>query len=118
MIQVTPHIKIYLCRGAVDFRQGIDRLCRICREELIKDPFSGSMFVFRNKRMSSLKILVYDGQGFILFIKRLSSGRFRWWPDEEMEGVIRLSALQLQLLIWNGDPQSAKTAPLWKKISS
>lgn len=63
MIQITPHMRIYLCIAPIDFRKGIDGLSRVCRNILDKDPFSGSMFIFRNKRKTTLKILVYDGQG-------------------------------------------------------
>jgi len=62
---------------AVDFRRGIDGLARACREVLKADPFPGLLFAFRNKRGTAIKILVYDGQGFWLFQKRLSRGRFR-----------------------------------------
>ena len=78
MIQITPHMKIFLAVEPADFRKGIDGLARLCKEELKSDPFSGSMFVFRNKRATALKILVYDGQGYWLMQKRLSEKRFTW----------------------------------------
>lgn len=43
------------------------------------DPFSGCLFVFRNRRATAIKALVYDGQGYWLLHKRLSAGRFRFW---------------------------------------
>ena len=82
MIQVTPQMEIWMAVEAVDFRRGIDGLARVCREVLKADPFSGCLFVFRNKRGTAIKILVYDGQGFWLCQKRLSRGRFRWWPSD------------------------------------
>ena len=80
MIQITPQMRILVGVEAVDFRKGIDGLARVCREVLAADPFSGWLFVFRNRRQTALRILVYDGQGFWLAHKRLSRGRFRWWP--------------------------------------
>jgi transposase len=62
----------------VDFRKGIDGLAAVCKQKLQKDPFSGVMFVFVNKSRQALRLLVYDGQGFWLCHKRLSSGRLRW----------------------------------------
>ena len=103
MIQITRHIKIYFCREPIDFRKGIDGLSVVCRGFLGQDPFNGSMYIFRNKRRTALKILLYDGQGFWMFVKRLSRGKFRWWPDDQLEGTATLNASQLQLLIWNGD---------------
>ena len=116
MIQITPHMRIYLCISPVDFRKGIDGLAHVCRDVLDQDPFSGSMFIFRNKRKKTLKILLYDGQGFWLFVKRLSSGRFTWWPKDEKTTSINITPTQLHLLIWNGNPLQAHTSPEWRKI--
>jgi transposase len=122
MIQITPHIRIFLCKEPVDFRKGIDGLASICRNKLSKDPFSGSMFIFSNKKRTTLKILLYDGQGFWLFIKRLSKGRFSWWPNNQNGGTctltLPLSAPELHLLIWNGDPSTASIGSDWKKIAA
>ncbi len=101
-----------------DFRKGIDGLAGLCKNVLKEDPFSGYMFVFMNKKKTAIKILMYDGQGFWLCQKRLSKGRFKWWPGKKGEKLIRLFVHELQLLIWNGNPHSAKIAPLWKEINS
>ena len=60
MIQVTPQMEIWMAVEAVDFRRGIDGLARVCREVLKADPFSGHLFVFRNKRGTSIKVISYD----------------------------------------------------------
>jgi transposase len=80
MIQITPQMRIVVAVEPADFRRGIDGLARLCKEVLKHDPFGGWVFVFRNRRATAVKVLVYDGQGFWLCHKRLSSGRFRWWP--------------------------------------
>jgi transposase len=120
MIQITPQMRILVAIEAVDFRQGIDGLSRVCRQVIKSDPFSGYVFVFRNRRRTAIKVLMYDGQGFWLCCKRLSQGRFTWWPDRGLdtgnEAASHLAAYDLQLLIWNGNPQSAKVAPLWKQV--
>jgi len=116
MIQLTPHMRILLAVKAVDFRKGIDGLARICRDTLQSDPFSGHVFVFWNKRGTSLKLLVYDGQGFWLCQKRLSKGRFRWWPQTNGGKSQSLALHELQLLLWNGNPKQADIAPMWRKI--
>ena len=77
MIQITPQMRVLVAVEAADFRRGIDGLARQCREVLRQDPFSGTVFVFRNRRASSVKLLIYDGQGFWLCHKRLSEGHFR-----------------------------------------
>jgi len=77
MIQVTPQMRILPAVEPTDFRKGTDGLARICRRELGSDPFSGRLFIFRNRRRTAIKILVYDGQGFWSSYKRLSRGRFQ-----------------------------------------
>lgn len=115
MIQITPQMRILLATEPVDFRKGIDGLAAVCRNILDKDPFTGCLFVFTNKKRTSVKILTYDGQGFWLCQKRLSAGRFRWWPERSDSKANTLEAYHLQLLIWNGNP-ATRAAPLWKKV--
>lgn len=116
MIQITPQMRILLAVKPVDFRKGIDGLARICRQVLQLDPFAGYVFVFRNRRSTAIKVLMYDGQGFWLCQKRLSQGRFHWWPDKDHADLTALAVHELQLLIWNGNPAEAAVAPSWKKI--
>jgi len=116
MLQITPQMRILVAVEPVDFRKGIDGLSRVCRDVLRCDPFAGAIFIFRNKRATALKTLSYDGQGFWLAQKRLSQGRFRWWPDKGQEGTKQLEAYQVQLLFWNGNPQEANAAPYWRRV--
>ncbi len=115
MIQITPQMRILLAVTPTDFRKGIDGLAGVCRNILKQDPFSGYVFVFRNKPGTAIKILIYDGQGFWLCQKRLSKGRFTWWPKKENEASQQLAAHELQLLVWNGNPRK-NSIFLWKKI--
>ncbi len=117
MIQITPHMKILMAVEPADFRKGIDGLAALCRKVLKSDPFSGYVFVFRNKRATALKILVYDGQGFWLCQKRLSQGRFTWRPPQTADGVRQLDPHELTLFLYNADPDKTKVQPAWKKIT-
>jgi transposase len=117
MIQITPQMKILLAVDPVDFRKGIDAIAQQCRQVLQEDPFLGILFVFRNRRGTSIRILTYDGQGMWLCTKRLSTGKFRWWPGMSGEVSCRLEAHQLQLLLWNGNPARAQAAPAWRPIA-
>jgi len=101
MIQITAHMHIVAAVEPVDFRKGIDGLAAVCRQKLQSDPFSGTVFVFVNKSKTALRLLIYDGQGFWLCHKRLSSGRFIWNFHGHMR---KLAAQQLQVLLWNSDP--------------
>ena len=117
MIQITPQMRIMVAIQPADFRKGIDGLTGVCRNILELDPFSGYVFVFRNRRKTAIKILSYDGQGFWLLQKRLSAGRFRWWPEEEGACIHEVAAHELQLLIWNGNPASARVSQMWRKVA-
>ncbi len=117
MIQVTPHMRILVAVEPADFRKGIDGLARICKEVLKQDPFRGWVFVFRNHRATAVKILVYDGQGFVLFHKRLSNGRFRWWPASRGGAARVLEAHQLPVLLSAGNPEGVQSAPAWRPIN-
>lgn len=116
MIQLTPQMRILVAVEPADFRKGIDGLARVCKQALERDPFSGTVFVFRNRRATAVKILVYDGQGFWLCQKRLSAGRFRWWP--RAGGVTkRLESHEVQVLLSGGDPTGAKAAEAWRRVA-
>ena len=110
MIQITPQMRLLLAVEPADFRKGIDGLAQVCRQVLKQDPFSGCVFIFRNKKASAIKILMYNGQG------RLSKGRFNWWPDSDLSCSRQLAVHELQLLIWNGDMCKASVASSWRPI--
>jgi len=95
MLQLTPQSGVFLAREPADFRRGIDGLAALCRQRLGEDPMAGAIFVFRNRRGTSLKLLCYDGQGFWLCQKRPSQGRLTWWPSTSAASH-RLSARELQ----------------------
>jgi len=116
MIQITPQMRVLVAVEPTDFRRGIDGLARVCKEVLRHDPFGGWVFVFRNRTATALKILVYDGQGFWLCHKRLSSGKFRWWPTGTMSAKT-LAAHQLHVLLSAGNPEATQTAPAWRPVS-
>src|ERR1700739_2063232 len=74
LIQITPQMRILVAIESVDGRRGMDSLAQLCRETLRSDPFSGCLFIFRNRSAKAIRILAFDGQGFWLGTKRLSEG--------------------------------------------
>ncbi len=115
MIQLTAQMRILVAVQAIDFRAGIDGLARLCQAHLKADPFDGGLFVFRNRRNTAIKALCYDGQGFWIFHKRLSSHRFPYWPQSASEAA-SLQAHELQVLLMAGDPGATKAAPAWRRL--
>lgn len=116
MIQVTAQMRVLVAVEPADFRKGIDGLARVARAELEADPFSGCVFVFRNRRATAVKILVYDGRGFWLCQKRLSKGRFRFWPKARRGPTCSLEAHELSVLLAAGDFEAVRSQPLWREV--
>jgi transposase len=116
MIQITPHMRIWVAVEPIDFRAGIDGLVNHCRKLLAADPFGGSLFVFGNRTRTALKVLVYDGQGFWMCHKRLSTGKFPWWPSARAHSQ-GLQAWELQVLLMAGNPTQTRAAPAWRALN-
>jgi len=111
MIQITPQMRVLVGVEPTDFRAGIDGLAERCRKVLESDPFSGAVFVFRNRRKTAIKVLVYDGQGFWLCHKRFSNGHFAFWPSKR-----ELEAHDLAVLLRGGDPRGTRAAEVWRRV--
>jgi len=109
-------MKILVAVEPADFRRGIDGLARLRPQALHEDPFAGTVFVFRNRRGTALKVPMYDGQGFWLCHKRLSQGRFPWWPSEAGTAAQSLAAHQLAVLLAAGNPTRTDAAPDWRPV--
>jgi transposase len=116
MIQLSPQSRIFLATEPVDFRKGIDALAAVCRQRLGDNPLEGAVYVFRNRSGTALKLLLYDGQGFWLLMKRRSQGRFHWWPTTS-DARVSLSARDLIILLWNGTPERAQMAKDWRRVA-
>jgi transposase len=117
MIQLVPQLKILLAIEPVDFRKGIDTLAAVCKEGLSQDPMSGALFVFRNKSGTALKLLVFDGTGYWLCLKRYSQGKVSWWPVSPETPLHPLAAQQLSVLLYHGHPQLARFNDDWRQLS-
>ena len=117
MFQVTPQQRVLLAITPCDFRKGIDGLSGVCRQVLQQDPMSGTVFLFRNRRGTAIKLLCYDGQGFWLAQKRFSKGKLKWWPRNTNKPLTPIAARELQVILWNGHPYQAGMAGDWRKIS-
>jgi len=117
MIQLSPQSRIFLATEPVDFRKGIDGLGAVCRHVLGDNPLEGAIYVFRNRSGTALKLLLYDGQGYWMMMKRLSKGRFSWWPRRP-DARVPLSARELIILLWNGHPDRAQMAKDWRRVAS
>ncbi len=90
-------VRVYLAAGFTDMRKQINSLSILVQEAMELDPFSGSVFVFCNRRRSTVKALYWDRNGFCLWQKRLERDRFRW-PETAKE-VLSISPRELRWLL-------------------
>jgi len=115
MISLTSHMRILVATAPVDMRRQIDGLCGVCRDVLGQDPLSGTVFVFTGRNRQMIKVLAYDDQGFWLCTKRLSRGRFPYWPQGEM--ITPIQAHEVMVLLRGGDPGAIRDLGPWRKIA-
>jgi transposase len=97
MISLSSETRIWLVAGATDMRRGFDGLAALVQTQLLEDPFSGQLFVFRGRRGDLIKVLWSDRDGLCLFAKRLERGRFIW--PQVTSGSIHLTPAQLSMLL-------------------
>ena len=115
MLQITAQHHLYIAVKPVDFRKGIDGLAAVCRKHLQSDPFKGTLFIFRNRRGTAIKLLIYDGNGFWLCQKRFSAGKVKWWPANQ-EQADAVHAVELLIILAQGKPQAAKVPEHWHDL--
>ena len=115
MLQITPQHQLFLAVEPVDFRRGIDGLRALCQRQWQDDPFSGHLFIFRNRRATDVKLLAYDGNGFWLCQKRFSSGKLKWWPRTAQEAS-KVRAVELIIMLQQGNPQEVHVPLDWRRL--
>lgn len=106
MISLGSEAKVFLALGGTDLRKGIDGLSVLVANCLSRDPFSGHVFAFCNRQRDTVKLLLWDQNGFWVLHKRLERQRFRW-PRTESE-VMELSVRELNWLLDGLDPLQLK----------
>jgi transposase len=99
MLTLPPTVRIYLAAGATDLRRSMDGLAARVREQLLLDPLTGHLFLFRNRRGDRLKILHWDSSGYWVHYKRLEQGTFAWPSDTSETGAVEMHATDLSLLV-------------------
>ncbi len=85
-------VKVHLAFGFIDMRKGIDGLAMLVQGVLQQDPFSGHLFVFRDRKTNLIKIVYWEGTGLCLFTKRLEYGGFLWPSNVEPGETLMLTS--------------------------
>lgn len=98
MLLLPSSVRIYVAAEPVDLRKSIDGLSALVRGA-DHDVYSGHLYVFAGRRRDRVKILAWDRGGFVLYYKRLESGRFRWPEIGDGCRELELDATQLAMLL-------------------
>ena len=82
MIPLSPATRIFLASGATDLRKSFEGLSDLVSRQFKKDPLSGHLYVFANRRKNRIKLLLWDRTGYLVLYKRLERGTFGWPSGE------------------------------------
>ena len=110
MLIPTPS-RILVARDFVDFRKQIDGLAAVCEVQLGEEPLDGTLFVFRNRRRTAMKLLVWTHGGFMLLYKKLEEGRFTWPSLDADRGTI--TPAELAALLEGIDLSKSRRLSRW-----
>jgi transposase len=118
MIIPSGGFRIFLASEPVDFRKGMDGLVAHIAGQFDLDPFDGAIWIFRSRRADRLKLIVWDGTGLVLVLKRLEDGRFVWPKPQSglPSGPLTLSKVQFEALFagmdWRNLPVATAQRPV------
>lgn len=99
MFSLGSELRFSLYLEATDMRKSFDGLSGLVTNELKRDPRSGEVFLFVNKRKDRVKLLRYVDRSFVMYYKRLEKGTFELPIYDIKTGSITLKYTQLVLLI-------------------
>jgi transposase len=112
MLGLPPSVRIYFATELVDMRNGIDGLRAVVEAALKKDAYQGHLFVFVGKAKDKVKILFWDRNGFVLYLKRLERGRFQLPAVDARTKHVAMEATQLAMLL-DGIDLNARRLARW-----
>lgn len=110
MLNLSKKVRIFLSTAPVDMRKQMNGLAIAVREGLGREPRSGDMFVFRNRRGDMARVLFHDQQGYCLLSKRLDKGVFAAVPVTRGTSRLELTADKFARFLKAMDFQTEKTA--------
>lgn len=113
MLTLPSSVRVYLAAQPVDLRRGHDGLVALVRSTWRLNPFDGHLFVFLGRRLDRVKILVWDRNGFVLYYKRLSRGRFQMPSIAAGATRVELDATTLAMLLDGIDVRQVRRPTVW-----
>ena len=99
MLHLSSSCNYYLYAAHTDMRKGFDGLCGIVQSQMSQNALSGSVFIFVNRRRTQLKLLLWEGDGFAIYYKRLEKGTYELPAVSSSSATAELDARQLQFIL-------------------
>lgn len=81
---LPAHARLFLCQQPMTMRKSFEGLGATVEQLFPGELLSGAFFIFLNRRRDHIKVLTWDGDGFVIYFKRLEKGTFSWkWGSTE-----------------------------------
>jgi transposase len=87
--------RIFLYDRCIDMRKSFEGLSQLVESAYPDRLLTGALFLFLNRRRNLIKILYWDGDGFVIWYKRLEQGTF----SDCFSGHVELSRQQFTMLL-------------------
>src|SRR3712207_1577473 len=117
MLHLSPSCRFYLYCGDTDMRKGFDSLSGIVSSKMSLDALSGSVFIFLNKKHNQVKLLLWEGDGFASYHKRLERGTFELPSSNDQSSTLSISSQQLQLILQGISLKSVRTRKRYQHMN-
>src|ERR1044071_2495762 len=99
MLHLSAACRYYLYSGPADMRKGFDSLSGMVTSQMNSNALNGSIFIFFNKKHNQVKLLLWEGDGFALYHKRLERGTYEVPSCDNNNPGLSISSQQLQLIL-------------------
>jgi transposase len=99
MLALSSSRRYFLYGNISDMRKGFDSLSGIVRDELKQDPLSGDIFIFFNRRRNQIKLLLFEGDGFSMYYKRLEKGTYEIPVPQNSSSSMQIKSDELSLIL-------------------
>lgn len=96
-------VRVFACAKPTDMRKSFDTLAERVRADVGRDPLSGDLFLFVNARCNRAKVLLWDGTGLCIYMKRLEKGRFAAPWKRAHDDTFEMTSSELSLFL-EGSP--------------
>lgn len=115
MLTLPSSVRVYVATAPIDLRKSFDGLAAAVANVFGRDPVSGHLYVFWNRRGHLVRVLFWDRTGYCILSKRLARGKFRFTEQAASgEPCIEMDGMELSLILEGIDLSGAKRLKRWR----